>query len=79
MSCTGGLLRQTLRCSGPRRSLWAPWADGWAVHEPSKLLADVAISVARSGDCAADAAVVSAQLARLGQVASGATVTAKVG
>lgn len=46
-----------------------------AVHDPGKVLADLAIAVALAGDRAADIAVVRAQPDLFGQVASDATVS----
>ena len=65
VSSAGGLLlRQTLRWAGLDRALsaaLAPWRRPRAVHDPAKVLLDVAIAVALGGDCAADIAVVRAQ------------------
>jgi Transposase DDE domain group 1 len=72
------LLRQTLRCSGLDKAMsaaLAPWRAPRAVHDPAKVLTDVAIAVALGGDCAADVAVVRAQQELFGQVASDATVS----
>lgn len=54
---------------------WPPWRVERAVHEPAKVLLDLAIVVALSGDCAADIAVVRAQPALFGEVASDPTVS----
>jgi hypothetical protein len=53
----------------------APWRVGRAVHDPGKVLLDLAIAVALGGDCAADIAVVRAQPGLFGEVASDATVS----
>lgn len=53
----------------------APWRASRAVHDPAKILIDMAIAVALGGDCAADLAVVRAQPELFGQVASDATVS----
>jgi hypothetical protein len=53
----------------------APWREGRAVHDPGKVLGDLAVAVALGGDCAADIAVVRAQPGLFGQVASDATVS----
>jgi len=69
---------QLRRLSGLDRALskaLAPWRVGRAVHDPGKMLADLAIAVALGGDCAADVAVVRAQPGLFGQVASDATVS----
>lgn len=72
------LLRQTLRCSGLHRAMsaaLAPWRAPRAVHDPAKVLLDLAVAVALGGDCAADIAVVRAQPDLFGTVASDATVS----
>jgi hypothetical protein len=77
-SAGGVLLMQLRRLSGLDRALskaLAPWRVGRAVHDPGKMLADLAIAVALGGDCAADVAVVRAQPGLFGQVASDATVS----
>jgi hypothetical protein len=53
----------------------APWRAARAVHDPGKVLLDVAVAVALGGDCAAGVAVVRAQPALFGPVASDATVS----
>ncbi|CQD02051.1 transposase, IS4 family protein [Mycobacterium europaeum] len=79
VSSAGGLLlSQTLRCSGLDRAMsaaLAPWRAPRSVHDPAKVLIDVAIAVALGGDCAADIAVVRAQPELFGAVASDATVS----
>ena len=45
------------------------WRRPWAIHDPGKVVLDLAVAVALSGDCAADIAVVRAQLAVFGVVA----------
>jgi hypothetical protein len=67
-----------LRVSWLRRELSAaltPWRSGRAVHDPAKVLLDLATSVALGGDCLADVAVVRAQPGLFGQVASDPTVS----
>ena len=54
---------------------WPPWRVERAVHEPAKVLLDLAIAVALGGDCAADIAVVRAQPALFGEVVSDPTVS----
>ncbi|ASR85878.1 transposase [Mycobacterium phage Guillsminger] len=79
VSSAGGLLlRQTLHCSGLEKAMsaaLAPWRAPRAVHDPAKILTDLAIAVALGGDCAADLAVVRAQSQLFGAVASDATVS----
>src|SRR5262245_1579638 len=53
----------------------APWRLGRAVHDPGKVLLDLAIALALGGDCAADIAVVRAQPSLFGEVASDPTVS----
>lgn len=64
VSSAGGLLlRQTLNCSGLDKAMSVvstPWRAPHTVHDPAKILTDVAIAVALGGDCAADVAVVRA-------------------
>jgi hypothetical protein len=58
------LLVQTARVSGLDRLLGkrlAPWRLPLAVHDPGKIVLEVAIAVALGGDCAADIAAVRAQ------------------
>ena len=50
-------------------------AAGRAVHDPGKVLLDVAVAVALGGDCLADVAAVRAQPAVFGPVASDPTVS----
>lgn len=79
VSSAGGLLlARTLHCSGLEKAMsaaLAPWRAPRAVHDPAKVLTDMAIAVALGGDCAADVAVVRAQPELFGQVASDATVS----
>lgn len=53
----------------------ALWRSPRAVHDPAKVVLDLAIAVALGGDCAADLAVVRAQPQLFGAVASDATVS----
>jgi hypothetical protein len=79
VSSAGGLLlAQTVRCSGLDKAMsvaLARWRAPRAVHDPAKILTDVAMAVALGGDCAADLAVVRAQPELFGTVASDATVS----
>jgi hypothetical protein len=47
-----------------------PWRTDRAVHDPAKMLIDVATAVVLGGDCLADVAVVRAQPEVFGPVAS---------
>jgi hypothetical protein len=72
------LVAQTVRVSGLRLMLsraLSPWRSARAVHDPGKSLLDVAIAVALGGDCLADVAVVRAQPAVFGSVASDPTIS----
>ena len=78
LSQAGGvLLVETIRAAdldeGLSRAL-APWRKPGAVHDPAKVLLDLAVAVALGGDCLADAAVVRAEPALFGLVASDATI-----
>lgn len=67
-----------MRWSGLDRAMsraLAPWRLGRAVHDPGKVLLDLAIALALGGDCAADIAVVRAQPSLFGEVASDPTVS----
>jgi hypothetical protein len=79
VSSGGGLLlRRTIDLSGLARSLskaLTPWASSRTVHDPGKVLLDVATAVALGGDCLADVAVVRAQPEVFGLVASDPTVS----
>ncbi|WP_093803855.1 IS1380 family transposase [Streptomyces sp. Wb2n-11] len=53
----------------------APWRKPRAVHDPGKILLDVALAVALGGDCPADVAMLRAEPAVFGPVASDPTVS----
>ncbi|MGI8645932.1 MAG: transposase [Nocardioides sp.] len=75
------LLREAIRIAGLDRQLSAalsPWRPDRAVHDPGKVLLDVATAVALGGDCLADLAAVRAQPAVFGSVASDPTGDATV-
>jgi hypothetical protein len=77
-SAGGVLLRQTIRLCGIERALsaaLAPWRGPRAVHDPAKVLLDVATAVALGGDCVADLALVRAQPQVFGPAASDPTVS----
>ena len=79
VSSSGALLmRESIRVSGLDAGLsaaFAPWASTRSVHDPGKVFLDVATAVALGGDCLADVAVVRAQPALFGPVASDPTVS----
>jgi hypothetical protein len=56
---------------------WAlsPWRKALAVHDPGKIVLDLAIAIALGGDCLADIGMLRAQPAVFGAVASDPTVS----
>ncbi|WP_327240556.1 IS1380 family transposase [Streptomyces sp. NBC_01318] len=74
----GVLLVETVRKSGLDTAIsaaLAPWRRPRAVHDPGKILLDVALAVALGGDCLADVAMLRAEPAVFGPVASDPTVS----
>jgi Transposase DDE domain group 1 len=74
----GVLLVETVRKSGLDTAIsvaLAPWRRPRAVHDPGKILLDVALAVALGGDCLADVAMLRAESAVFGPVASDPTVS----
>jgi len=72
------LLTQTLQVTGLGRGLSAGlgrWRQARAVHDPGKIIADLAVAVALGGDCLADVAVLRAQPELSGPVASDPVVS----
>jgi hypothetical protein len=72
------LLVETLRKVGLDRAIsaaLAPWRKPRAVHDPGKVLLDVALAVALGGDCLADVGMLRAEAAVFGLVASDPTVS----
>lgn len=72
------LLTQTARACGLDRHLSTSmrcWRGPRAIHDPAKILLDLAITVALGGDCAADIALLRAQPEVFGLVASDPTVS----
>jgi len=60
----GTLLVQTARRSGLARELSSglgPWRLPLAIHDPGKIVLDVAVAVALGGDAACDVALLRAQ------------------
>src|SRR2546423_1422233 len=82
MSQAGGaLLVEAIRACGLDEALslaLTPWRLPAAVHDPAKVLLDLAVAVALGGDCLADVAVVRAEPALFGRVASDATISRTV-
>ena len=52
-----------------------PWRPQWAVHDPAKVLLDLALGLAIGGDCLADVGVLRAEPDVFGRVASDPTVS----
>jgi hypothetical protein len=74
----GVLLVEAVRGSGLDRALsaaLAPWRKPLAVHDPAKVLTDLAIALALGGDCLADVALLRAEPGVFGPVASDPTVS----
>jgi len=74
----GVLLTDTIRLSGLGSGLSAalvPWRKPTAVHDPAKIILDVAVTLALGGDCLADIAVLRAEPGLYGRVASDPTVS----
>ncbi len=67
------LLTQVLQVTGLRRQLsagLARWRAPRAIHDPGKIVADLAVTLALGGDCLADVAVLRAEPELFGPVAS---------
>ena len=79
VSHAGGLLlTETLQATGLGSGLsqgLSRWRAPRAVHDPGKIIADLAVAVAAGGDCLADAAVLRAQPELFGPVASDPVVS----
>jgi hypothetical protein len=72
------LLVETARRSGLTNELsqrLGPWRRPLAIHDPGKIVGDLAVAVALGGDAAADIAVLRAQPGVFGPVASDPTVS----
>jgi len=66
----GVLLAETIRKTGLDRAIsaaLAPWRKARAVHDPGKVLLDVALALALGGDCLADVACFGPSLRCLGR------------
>ncbi|THJ64024.1 IS1380 family transposase [Arthrobacter echini] len=79
MSQAGGLiLTDTIRVSGLGTGFsdaLEPWRKPFAVHDPGKILTDLALSLATGGDCLADVDRLRSQPQVYGPVASDPTVS----
>jgi len=74
----GVLLIRTVIATGLDRALsagLAGWRKPLAVHDPGKIITDLALSLALGGDCLADLAVLRAGPGVYGRVASDPTVS----
>jgi len=74
----GVLLTETIRASGLGAELSAAlerWRKPTAVHDPAKVVLDLAVSLALGGDCLADIALLRAEPGVFGRVASDPTVS----
>ncbi|UIX33303.1 IS1380 family transposase [Streptomyces sp. GQFP] len=72
------LLVETVRTSGLATAVsaaMAPWRKPRTVHDPGKILLDVALAVALGGDCLADIGMMRAEPDVFGPVASDPTVS----
>ena len=72
------LLVETIRRTGLDQAIsaaLAPWHKSRAVHDPGKVLLDVALAVALGGDCLTDVGLLRAEPAVFGPVASDPTVS----
>lgn len=77
----GALLTAAAEATGLARGLrtaFAPWRKPLAVHDPAKVVLDLAVAVALGGDALADAAVVRGEPDVYGAVASEATISRTV-
>jgi hypothetical protein len=74
----GVLLTRTVTATGLDRflsSALAGWRKPLAIHDPGKIITDLALSLALGGDCLADLAVLRAEPGVYGRVASDPTVS----
>ncbi|MET9252090.1 IS1380 family transposase [Nonomuraea sp. NPDC003709] len=74
----GLLLMQTLRITGLDKALSQQlerWRLSHAVHDPAKIITDLALTLALGGDCLADIALLRSQPELFGTVASDPTVS----
>ncbi len=74
----GVLLTETVAVTGLGRelsALLAPWRKPLAVHDPAKVVVDLAVTLAVGGDCLADVALLRAEPGVYGRVASDPTVS----
>ena len=78
----GVLLTRTVAVTGLDRLLsvaLARWRKPFAVHDPGKIVCDLALSLALGGDCLADLGLLRAEPGVYGRVASDPTVSRLIG
>jgi len=78
----GVLLTRTVDVSGLGAGLSAAlsrWRRPLAVHDPGKIITDLAVSLALGGDCLADIALLRSEAGVYGRVASDPTVSRLIG
>jgi hypothetical protein len=79
VSQAGGVaLVETIRVAGLDRALsaaLAPWRKPLAIHDPGKVIIDLAVALALGGDCLADIALLRGEPGVFGLVASDSTVS----
>jgi hypothetical protein len=79
VSQAGGVaLVETARVAGVDRALSGAlgrWRKPMAIHDPGKVITDVAVALALGGDCLADVALLRGEPAVFGLVASDPTVS----
>jgi hypothetical protein len=74
----GVVLVETIRASGLDTALTAalrPWRKPLAVHDPAKMLLDLAVALAVGGDCLADVSLLRGEPGVYGAVASDPTIS----
>ena len=74
----GMLVTRTALVSGLAAGLskgLSRWRKPFAVHDPGKIITDLAVSLALGGDCLADVAILRGEPAVFGRVASDPTVS----
>jgi hypothetical protein len=78
----GVLLTSTVRAAGLDELLSAElagWRKSFAVHDPAKVVTDLAVTLALGGDCLADIALLRAEPGVFGLVAPDPTVSRTIG
>lgn len=78
----GVLLARTVNLTGLGGMLsagLARWRKPFAVHDPGKIITDLAVSLALGGDCLADIGLIRSEPAVYGRVASDPTISRLVG